>query len=331
MLVVVSDMPFADEFTRGLAQVVTDGGGRVFAVSECSQQLAPVWHEWVAVDLAYLPGLAPALRAIGRLHGGAPGWGRKLDGGRDLGRCAGSGRGESAPVPGAQRIPLGEVQALLREAGLPVLPAHEADSEQEATSAAESLGYPVVVKVSRALHRGPRGVRLGLGDASEVAAAYRELAAQGPVLVQRQSAPGLECYVGVRADPVFGRLLLLGAGGPGVEELADVVIGRDPLEPGQIRQLVASTRFGRWLASPASRALFDIESLVPMAAQALCALAELPGLESLDLNPVVVTHTGAVVVDAKATGRWPGSARPQPGPATVPPGHSSVGHREVPA
>ena len=324
VLVVVSDMPFAGEFTRELAQVVTGGGGRVFVVSECSQQLAPVWHEWVNAGLAYLPGLAPALRAIGRLHGRtsgrgrAPGEGRAPGGGRALGGT------ELAPAPCAQLIPPGEVQALLSEAGLPMLPAREVGSAREAASAAESLGYPVVVKVSRALHRGPRGVRLGLGDASEVAAAYRELAAEGPVLVQRQSPPGLECYIGVRADPVFGRLLLLGAGGPGVEELADIVIGRDPLEPGQIRRLVESTQFGRWLTSPASRALFDIGSLVPIAAEALRALAEMPDLESLDLNPVVVTQEGAIVVDAKATGRWPRSARPQLRAATVPPGDTEV-------
>ena len=97
VLVVVSDMPFAGEFTRELAQVVTGGGGRVFVVSECSQQLAPVWHEWVDAGLAYLPGLAPALRAIGRLHGRTSGRGRAPDEGRapargGLGRWAGSGR-----------------------------------------------------------------------------------------------------------------------------------------------------------------------------------------------------------------------------------------------
>ena len=331
VLVVVSDMPFAGEFTRELAQVVTCGGGRVFVVSECSQQLAPVWHEWVDAGLAYLPGLAPALRAIGRLHGRTSGRGRAPDEGRAPGerRAPGGGRAlggtELAPAPCAQLIPPGEVQALLSEAAASgLLPAREVGSAREAASAAESLGYPVVVKVSRALHRGPRGVRLGLGDASEVAAAYRELAAEGPVLVQRQSPPGLECYIGVRADPVFGRLLLLGAGGPGVEELADIVIGRDPLEPGQIRRLVESTQFGRWLTSPASRALFDIGSLVPIAAEALRALAEMPDLESLDLNPVVVTQEGAIVVDAKATGRWPRSARPQLRAATVPRGDTEV-------
>ena len=92
VLVVVSDMPFAGEFTRELAQVVTGGGGRVFVVSECSQQLAPVWHEWVDAGLAYLPGLAPALRAIGRLHGRTSGRGRAPDEGRAPGGEAGSGR-----------------------------------------------------------------------------------------------------------------------------------------------------------------------------------------------------------------------------------------------
>ncbi len=290
VLVVISDMPAAGEFTRQLAPVVREGGGRVFVVSECSRQLAPVWDEWVGSGLAYLPGLAPALRAIGRLHGRTP-------------HQAGPG-----PVRRARLLPPFEVGQLLREAGLPVLPAREAGSAEEAVSAAESLGYPAVVKVSRALHRGPGRVRLGLRSAGEVAAAYRELAAEGPVLVQPQSAPGLECYVGVRADPVFGRLLLLGAGGPAVEDLADVVIGRDPLDASQICQLIASTRAWRWLASPASRELFDIGSLAGVAAKALRVLAESPDLESLDLNPVVVTEAGAIVVDAKASGRWPRSA-----------------------
>jgi acyl-CoA synthetase (NDP forming) len=290
VLVVISDMPASGEFTRQLAPVVRDGGGRVFVVSECSQQLAPVWDEWVGSGLAYLPGLAPALRAIGRLHGRTP------------------ARAEPDPVRRAHLIPPFEVERLLRHAGLPVLAAREVGSAEAAMSAAETLGYPAVLKVSRALHRGPGRVRLDLRSAGEVAAAYRELAAEGPVLVQPQAAPGLECYVGVRADPVFGRLLLLGAGGPGVEDLADVVIGRDPLDASQIRQLIASTRAWRWLASPASRALFDIGSLAGVAAKALRVLAESPDLESLDLNPVVVTEAGAIVVDAKASARWPRSA-----------------------
>jgi hypothetical protein len=131
-------------------------------------------------------------------------------------------------------------------------------------------------------------------------AAFSELATQGPVLVQAQAPPGVEFYVGVRADPVFGHLLLIGAGGPSVEGLGDVVIGRHPLEPERIRELVESTIVGRWLASPASAGLFDIGSLIHIAVAALRVMARAPQLESLDLNPVVVHRCGATVVDAKA-------------------------------
>jgi hypothetical protein len=256
---------------------------RVLVVSECSQQLAPLWRDWVDGGATFLPGLAPTLRALARVHGRQP------------------SRHAAAGVPSPLLLPPGDVQALLAATDIPVLPVREVDSADAACAAADSLGYPVVLKVSRLLHRGVQGIRLGVADSLGVAAAYRELAQQGPVLVQAQSAPGLEFYVGVRADPVFGSLLLIGAGGPAVGELADVVIGRPPLEPERIRALVASTAVGRWLGSPASGGLYDIESLVLIAVAAIQVMAEAPQLESLDLNPVVVHHSGATVVDAKAS------------------------------
>lgn len=287
VLVVVSDMPGAEEFMTELSAVVAEGLSRILVVSECSQQLAGIWRDWVGGGAAYLPGLAPALRAIGRVHGCKPGW------------------TEATVVTSPHLVPPGDLHALLEETGIPILPAREVDSADSARAAADSLGYPVVLKVSRLAHRGPGRVRLGLSDPHQVAAAYGELVPEGRVLVQRQSAPGVEFYVGVRADPVFGRLLLVGAGGPGVEELADVAIGRDPLGPERIRQLVATTLIGRWLASPASGGLFDIGSLVQIADAAVRVFAEATYLDSLDLNPVVVHHAGATVVDAKARGRMP--------------------------
>ena len=308
VLVVVSDMPLAGEFTSELAVVARGAPGRVVVVSECSEQLAHLWRAWVDAGLAYLPGLAPALRALGRLHGRVPGWTGGAPGRSDVP----PGWAGVAPASAGELVPPGEVEELLLEAGLPVLCSREVDSAAAARAAAESLGYPVVVKVSRALHRGTDRVWLGLGDADEVAAAYAELAPEGPVLVQRQAAPGLEFYVGVRADPVFGRLLLVGAGGPRVEELADIAIAREPLEPGRIGELVAATLAGRWLTSPASRALLDLGSLTQVAEKALRAFAQAPGLESLDLNPVVVNEAGATIVDAKASGRGPRPATEVP-------------------
>ena len=221
------------------------------------------------------------------------------------------GAGRVAGITSPRLVPPGDLYAMLAGTDIPVSPTREVGSPDAACDAADSLGYPVVLKVSRLEHRGAQGIRLGLADAREVAVAYRELASQGPVLVQPQSAPGLEFYVGVRVDPVFGRLLLIGAGGPSIEGLADVVIGRHPLGPERIAELVASTLVGRWLASPASDGLFDLGSLVRIAAAAMQVMARAPQWESLDLNPVVVHRSGATVIDAKAGRRVLTAPRPK--------------------
>jgi acyl-CoA synthetase (NDP forming) len=296
VLVVMNDMPDADGFMTELAAVAGDGLGRVLVVSECSQQLAATWRGWVDGGAAYLPGLAPVLRAVGRVHGRMP---------------SRPGAGRAAGITSPRLVPPGDLYAILAGTDIPVSPTREVDSSDAACAAADSLGYPVVLKVSRLEHRGAQGIRLGLADSRDVAVAYRELASRGPVLVQPQSAPGLEFYVGVRADPVFGRLLLIGAGGPSIEGMADVVIGRHPLGPERIAELVASTLVGRWLASPASGGLFDLGSLVRIAAAAMQVMAGAPQWESLDLNPVVVHRSGATVVDAKAARRILTAPRPK--------------------
>jgi acyl-CoA synthetase (NDP forming) len=290
VLVVVNDMPGAGDFLGALSALAGDGRGRIIVASECSQQMAGIWRQWTEGGAAYLPGLLPALRALGQVHG------RK------------TGRGSDGPRTDPLLVPAGELAALLAGAGLPVAPVREAGTAEAARAAADRLGYPVVLKAARLLHRGPRGVRLGLTNSHQVMAAFRELAPDGPVLVQPQAPAGLEFYVGVRADPAFGGLLLIGAGGPAVEELADVAIGRQPLDAEAVRELVGSTRAGRWLASPTSAGMFDLDSLVRIAVAALRLLAGAGHLESLDLNPVVVHAHGATIVDAKASRRLPGPA-----------------------
>ncbi|MFO1059196.1 MAG: Mur ligase family protein [Dongiaceae bacterium] len=75
---------------------------------------------------------------------------------------------------------------LLRAAGVPVLPMREVGSEAEAINAAESLGYPVVVRPCRG---GGKAVGVNLAGAEAVAAAFRRVAAEhGTALVERFAA-----------------------------------------------------------------------------------------------------------------------------------------------
>ncbi|MEX0815639.1 MAG: acetate--CoA ligase family protein, partial [Dongiaceae bacterium] len=86
--------------------------------------------------------------------------------------------------------------SLLADYGIPVLPHRVAEDAAAALAAAREIGFPVAVKTAMpgVLHKSDRGgVRLRLGDAAAVAAAYEDLARRlGPrVLVMAMAGPGV--------------------------------------------------------------------------------------------------------------------------------------------
>ncbi len=292
ILVVVNDSPDMAELLRALRPECGTGGERALVVSECSSQMADAWADWTSTGTAVFPGLRSTLQALGRLHG-AP---RAV-----LGSTVWSG----------DVVPAVDLGPLLSDAGLPLLASCEVTNAGDALAAAQRFGYPVVLKASRPVHRGAHGVRVGLTEPAQVTAAFAELGEHGPVLVQPLAPAGLEWYVGVRMDPVFGELVLIGAGGPHLEALADVAIGRAPMRDEQLAALIASTNAARWVADGTSACLFDRAALIDVAKRAICAMATaVPPLESLDLNPVVISSSGAVIVDAKARRSTVGAALP---------------------
>lgn len=293
VLVVVNDMPGLGGFLDELREVAADG---VVLCSECSSQSAQLLRGWVAAGGWHTTGVAQTFRALGRLWAGHP-----------------SHADDGDPGPDGTLLPPGDVVALLQEQGVPVLPQVEVESAPEAVRAAEELGYPVVVKVARAAHRGD-GVRVDLAGPDAVAAAAAELAPLGSLLVQPQCTAGLELYVAVFPDPTFGWQLLVGAGGRCVEQIADVaVVPAERLERG-IEAALRQTVTGRWLLGGVGRALLALDALEATVSGALRAADVLGSrLVSLDLNPVVVNDQGAVVVDAKARV----SAPPPSTPSTI--------------
>lgn len=294
VLVVLNDMPGLDAFLDELHGVP---GDRLVLCSECSGQAARSLRGWVAGGGWHTMGIAQTFRALGRLRGETP---PGVAG--DLG-------------PDRMLLAPDDVVALLQEHGVPMLPQLEVESAREAVGAAEQLGYPAVVKVARAAHRGA-SVRAGLTRADEVAAAADELIPFGPLLVQPQCAPGLELYLGVFPDPTFGWQLLIGAGGSCLEQIADVaVMPADRLERG-IEDSLRRTSTGRWLLGGVGRGLLALDALEATARGALRAADALGSrLVSLDLNPVVVNDAGAVVVDAKVRVSAAASL-PSPAPRT---------------
>lgn len=202
---------------------------------------------------------------------------------------------------------------LLGDNGIPVVPSALAATEDEAVAAAGRFGYPVVLKaVADGLgHKSDiGGVRLGLEGADavrqahhEVCAAMRERGLTGiGTLVQPQRSGGVELLVGVVRDPAWGLTLAVGLGGVWVEVLRDSVLRLLPAGAEDIRRALGELRGARLLDGARGTEPADLDKV----AEVIAGIAELarglgPGLESLEVNPLLVQGSRVEALDALIT------------------------------
>lgn len=200
-----------------------------------------------------------------------------------------------------------EAGGLLAAYGIATVPQVRVRSADEAAAAAQSLGFPVVLKVagSGILHKSEiGGVRLGLGDGAAVHDAYAAMAAAaGPfmdgVLVQPMAAPGVEMIVGVVHDPLFGPLLMLGSGGLAVEVLGDRAFRAVPLTDIDARDMVRALRGAPLLFGHRGAPAVDVAGLEEVLLRAGRLAEDVQELAEMDLNPVIVAPGGVAIVDVR--------------------------------
>ncbi|PZG19653.1 acetate--CoA ligase family protein [Nonomuraea aridisoli] len=199
--------------------------------------------------------------------------------------------------------------ALLASAGLPVVPSELVRDEDAAVAAAGRFGHPVVLKVA-AEGLGHKsdigGVRLGLGGDEDVRQAYRALAAAVPamegVLVQPQRGGGIELLVGIVRDPAWGLTLAVGLGGVWVEVLRDTALRVLPVDAAEVRTALSELRGAALLNGVRGGEPADLDAVADVVAR-VTFLAETLGdrLESLEINPLLVTGSQVEALDALVT------------------------------
>jgi acyl-CoA synthetase (NDP forming) len=176
----------------------------------------------------------------------------------------------------------------------------------EAAEAATALGFPVVIKAASAAleHKSDvGGVVLNVRSAAEASEAARRLSALSTaLLIEEMVVDGVaEVLVGLRVDPQFGLLLVLGAGGVLTELLRDSVTLLPPFTAADIGAALSRLRMAPLLAGFRGRPAADVPALIETALGCTrYALANLEHFVELDLNPLIVRPRGrgAVAVDA---------------------------------
>jgi acetate---CoA ligase (ADP-forming) len=199
-------------------------------------------------------------------------------------------------------LPETDALRMLSDYGIPTARTSAAADLDGVLGAAESIGYPVVLKTANASHKTEvNGVVLGLEDDDALSDAYRGMSGRlGPAAtVQEMSEPGVEMALGVVSDPQFGPLVMVSAGGVLIETLRDRLLALPPLDETRARRLIDRLEARPLLdgvrGSPAANVVALARSMAHLSLLAQ-DLGDLIG--ALDVNPIIVGPHGCVAVDA---------------------------------
>ena len=208
-------------------------------------------------------------------------------------------------------VPTVTAAGALAAHGIPLARIRVCATPEAAVVAAETIGYPVVMKIDSLdlPHKTEAGaVRTGLEDADAVKAAFAEIvgnaAAYRPdaridgVIVQETARGDVELVVGLRRDSVFGMVVMAGLGGIFVEVERDVAFRRAPVTEAEAQSMLAQLRGVAILDGVRGRPPVDRDAVAALiAAVSRFGAANADRLEELDLNPVLAGPDGAVAVD----------------------------------
>ncbi|NNN20120.1 MAG: acetate--CoA ligase family protein [Acidimicrobiaceae bacterium] len=272
------------------------------------------WDLFRELDVSFVMSYRNAVRAIARFDT----W---LNSSGNVGTTPQAIPAEAGASRDGGSVPLSLAQARtwLSNWGISYVPAGIADDRESAASVANQLGYPVVVKavMPNMVHKSDvGGVVLNLEDEDSVIGACLDMrhrllgeAASGEGLlsfeVQKMMASGVEVILGMKQDPTWGPLLMVGSGGIYAEILRDMVWVLPPISPEAVTDALEKLRIWPMLNGVRGHRPADIRALSQLISLFGDALVrDGAWISSMDLNPVIVgpDGSGAYVVDVAMFG-----------------------------
>ena len=213
-----------------------------------------------------------------------------------------------------------ESMAVLNAFHIPTVRNGIARTANEALIVAESIGFPVAMKVlsTNISHKSDAGgVRLNINSAHEVRSVFRQIidevqskvptATIDGVTIEKmyRSSNGRELMIGIARDPVFGPVISFGSGGTTVEIMGDSVISLPPLNHRLATDLINRTRVSKMLGDFRNMPAVDLDQLIDVLLSVSGIACELPWVQEMDINPLIIDDKGIVAVDARIMVEFP--------------------------
>jgi len=207
-----------------------------------------------------------------------------------------------------------EAFEICRHFGIPVPDWRLATSEDEAVEYAETIGYPVALKVVSPdiAHKSDiGGVILNVNDREGVVRSYRKImvsvkekapnARVNGILVQKMCPPALEVIVGATRDNTFGPVVMFGLGGVFVEVLGDVSFRVAPITDADAEEMLGEIKGRKVLEGYRGMSRRDIGFIKELLKRVSSLMVKIEYIQDVDLNPCIIYEEGkgGVVVDAR--------------------------------
>jgi acetyltransferase len=234
---------------------------------------------------------------------------------------------ESTLASGRETMSEPEAKAVLSAYGIPTVETHIAKSSLDAANKADSMGYPVVLKILSPdiTHKSDvGGVILGLKNREAVEQACKAMLKRVEdahpkavitgfsIQTMARRSEALELIIGVTSDPIFGPVILFGQGGTAVEVISDRAVALPPLNMALARDLISRTKVSKLLRGYRDHKSADIEAICLTLNQVAQLIIDIPEIEELDINPLFADEHGVLALDARikvSTAKAEGSRR----------------------
>lgn len=204
-----------------------------------------------------------------------------------------------------------EAKTLLRMYDIPTARGMVVQSREEAVEAAQSIGFPVAMKIVSPdiNHKSDvGGVRLNLKSPRKVKRAFVKMMEQVKrydpsahiegVLIEQMINKRYEIFIGAKKDPIFGPIIVFGAGGLLVKLYDDTNIGLPPLNMNIAQRIIEKTKMYELLQGYRNLPPVDLEFIQFLLVKFSYLLMDFPEIREIDINPFAVDENGGFALDA---------------------------------
>ncbi len=218
----------------------------------------------------------------------------------------------AARAAGRTSLVQDEALAVIAAYKIPVLASRAAATPEEAAMLANTIGFPVVAKLSHPdmpTNRIAGSIALDLPDGRAVREAVRAIKARltkrgellpgAKFLVQHQAPRGQQLRIRVADQPVLGPVLTFGAGGGDPETLSGMAAELPPLNLPLAQALIDRASVAPLLAAHRGQPACDRDAIAATLVRISQLIIDFPEISLLDLDPLFAHETGVVAASAR--------------------------------